>query len=205
MRGILQHNGTLLLSGNIRSRGSIKNYYIQDIAVLKNDELKRSLIKEFTRYQPGFSLENYGFQHDKTDESMLLVFSGEYKKFSRKVGHRLFINPNILNRETQNYVPDDEERNYPFDLVKFPYLDIDSLEIKLPKGYTIESAPQMQEIKYPFGKYITSYKIENDTFYYKRLFEYSVELISPEEYATFLDFYKTVVENDKSRFVLSEK
>ena len=204
LKGKLNLTGSLQLSGNIKSKGSVKNYYIVDIAVLKNDELKRSLIKEFTRYQSNFSLENYGFQHDKSDASMLLVFSGEFKKFSRKVGKRLFINPNILNRETQNYVPDNEERTYPFDLVKYPYLDVDSLEIKLPKKYSIESAPAMKNIVHPFGKYITTYKIENGVFYYKRLFEYSVQLIYPEEFATFLEFYKTVVETDKSRFVLKE-
>lgn len=203
-KGDLDTKSTLSCSGQMAYTGGLKNDYKEDIAELKSDELKRMLIKTFTKYQQHFNLDDFEVIQENRIDPLKLNFKGEYKRFVRKVGKRLFFNPNLLNRETQKYVPEEETRTYPFDLVKFPYLDIDSLEIKLPGNYTIESAPEMKNLKKPFGKYITRYKIENGVFHYYRLFEYSKELIYPEEYNDFLEFYKTVVDNDNSKFVLSE-
>jgi hypothetical protein len=204
-RGKLNPRGTLTIEGSVISTGSLKNYYKIKFATLKSEELKNELHRDFSVYQPNFSLKDYSITQEKSTEPLKINFSGEYNRFAQNVGSRLFLNPNILNRETHNYIPEEIERIYPVNMVKYPYLNMDSLEIALPKNYTIESAPERKNLVHSFGKFITDYKVEDGIFYYKRHFEYSKDLIEPQEFNEFLDFYKTVVETDKTRFIFKEQ
>lgn len=52
-------------------------------------------------------------------------------------------------------------------MVKYPYVDIDSIVISILKDYVIESAPEIKNITRSFGKYKTSYTFQNDIFTYK--------------------------------------
>ena len=65
-------------------------------------------------------------------------------------GKRLFILPNVMNRSGIK-LKTDEERKYDI-VLEHENRIIDSVEIKIPPGYTPESVPQDVKIENKFGK-----------------------------------------------------
>jgi hypothetical protein len=67
-------------------------------------------------------------------------------------GKRLFIIPDIFGVATEKLLADTARQNdY---IIRDPYRDIDSVEIKLPKGYRPESMPKNISLQTKFGKYM---------------------------------------------------
>lgn len=201
--GQISSTGTLSIHGKICYSGNQKKRYTDIISVQKPEDIERTIIKDISYYTPGFKMDNYSFS-SKEDESLQLEVKGQYNKFAKKVGNRIFLNPNILNRKSQKNIPEDIKRNYPIKMVDYPYLDIDSLVVSIPNGYTIESAPGIKNITKSFGRYKTSYKFENNIFTYNRIFEFTRRLIDPVEYQELVEFYQAAIETDKTNFVFKK-
>ena len=115
-------------------------------------------------------------------------------------GKRLFIAPNLFGGSIEKLLPD-TARMYDY-LVKDPYRDIDSIEIKIPAGYKAESVPKDISLQNKFGKYITNVKIMDDKIIYYRLMEQYSGRFAAVEYNELVQFYQQVSKADRSRVVL---
>ncbi|HSN60746.1 MAG TPA: DUF3857 domain-containing protein, partial [Ferruginibacter sp.] len=114
-------------------------------------------------------------------------------------GKRLFIGANIFGGATNKLVPD-TARKYDY-IVKNAYKDIDSVEIKLPAGYISESVPKDVSIITPFGKYVSTIKVVNNTIHYYRLMESYSGRFPAKEYNNLVKFYDQVFKADRSKLV----
>ena len=101
-------------------------------------------------------------------------------------------------------MPDDEERKYPV-FYYYAYLDIDSVEIELPFGYTIEGAPPPQNIQTDFGQYQTDYSLEGNILKYRRMYQLDENMISTEQYESYRNFIREVSKNDNASFVFKKQ
>lgn len=81
-------------------------------------------------------------------------------------GKRLFIAPNIFNK-TGTKMRNSNDRVYDIEIPD-EFIDTDSTEFNMPKGYAAESIPDPVSIETKFGKYSTSIKINGNKIYYVR-------------------------------------
>ena len=81
-------------------------------------------------------------------------------------GKRLFINPNILNVSSFK-IKDAATRKHDFKL-PYSYIDIDSVEINIPAGYTPENIPENAMIENKFGHYKTKFILSKGKIIYIR-------------------------------------
>ena len=95
----------------------------------------------------------------------------------------------------------DSTRKYDIQL-GFEYKDVDSVEIELPKGYTIESMPKDVAVVSQFGKYNSSVKLKDNKLYYYRTIEHNSGRYPAKQYGDLVDFYLAIYKADRSKVVL---
>jgi len=95
----------------------------------------------------------------------------------------------------------DEERKYDI-VLEHENRIIDSVEIKIPPGYTPESVPQDVKIENKFGKYSSSVKLSGDKIIYYRSYEHYSGRFPAKDYADLVKFYDAVYKADRNKVVL---
>ena len=118
-------------------------------------------------------------------------------------GNRMFIKPNILNAFS-NPLPKAESRKFQVEL-DFAYTDIDTVRIKLPNGYIIESFPEPILINSDFGNYSASTEIAANDLIYIRKIEMNAGVWPAQKFEEFRNFYGSIWKADQSKVVLVKK
>ena len=114
-------------------------------------------------------------------------------------GKRLFINPNILNISTTK-IKDASTRKHNIKL-PYSYIDIDSVEINIPAGYTPESIPENAMIENKFGHYKTKFIINNGKIIYIREHSQNGGNYSTTDAQAMANYFNSISVADKSKLV----
>jgi hypothetical protein len=204
IRGEAVLTGRLMVKGTIEAIGNFGNSWRNALIWNKGEDQKNLLITALSRKVPRFNLLDYQLENisENYDRPVIIDFEGSITNYASISGSRLFITPAVLNRLSLNNIPDEEPEDRHFPVFRnFPYTQMDSVEILLPFGYSLESAPQPQNIVASFGEYRTDYRIEDRTLKYYRYLRIDKRLIPLEQYAEHQEFMKQVVKNDQTKFV----
>lgn len=196
--------GRLILNGTIEAIGNFGTDLREALILNKGEDQKNLLVSGLSYYVPRFSLSDYKLENidQNYDQPVRITFEGSITNFASMGGSRLFITPAVFNRFSQHDMPDEEPGERRFAVFQdFPYTTIDSVEIRLPFGYSLESAPQIQDITASFAGYRTDYEINNGTFKYFRYLRINEKLIPVESYTEYKEFMKQVVKSDQTKFV----
>ncbi|HVW59872.1 MAG TPA: DUF3857 domain-containing protein [Puia sp.] len=118
-------------------------------------------------------------------------------------GRRLFIEPNLFDRNTYR-LPQDSVRHYDF-VDDRAFRDIDSITILIPEGYQPESIPSEVHIDNKFGRYSASVKVLPDKILYYRTREERFARFPPSDYAALVKFYELMYKTDHTHIVLVKK
>ena len=124
----------------------------------------------------------------------------QLNNYANITGKRLFIFPNIFGRATEKLTAD-TNRQYDY-IIKDPYRDIDSIEIKIPSGYKPESLPKDISLLTKFGKYVSSVKVLDDKIIYYRLMEQYGGRFAAKEYNDLVIFYQQIYKADRTGVVM---
>lgn len=114
----------------------------------------------------------------------------------------MFIQPNLLSKSS--FRPPDRERK--FDLNLQPeFRDIDTVEINIPAGYSIEAIPQSTTIKNKFGEYKASFKVDGTKILFVRFYEKRAGQFPKSDYPELVKMYNDVYKADRGKLVLVKK
>ena len=196
--------GRLILKGTIETAGNFSDDWRNALIWNKGEDQENLLTSALSRKVPRFNLLDYQLENisENYDRPVIIDFEGSITNYASISGSRLFIIPGVLNRLSFNNIPGEEPEDRHFPVFRnFPYTQMDSVEILLPFGYSLESAPQLQNILASFGEYWADYHIEDRTLKYYRYLRIDKRLIPLEQYAEHQEFMKQVVKNDQAKFV----
>ncbi len=201
--GRLTSGGTLFFEGLIEALGSIGASRRSAFNDLKPEECQRKVRRIIGKFAPKVDLQEYQIVNlsENFDQPFIIKFKGTVDKFGVTSANRIFINPDILNRQTQDDIPDEEERKFPIHYY-YAFKEIDSLVIALPEGFKIEAAPDSINLESPFCAFRTSYCVENGTLKYSRIFDSIYNQIPVVMYEDYRSFVKKIVKSDNAKFVL---
>lgn len=133
-------------------------------------------------------------------EEKLHVVSPAYASIT---GKRLFIAPNLFQKSTIRFSPDSARK---YDIVfDESFRNTDSLTIKIPSGYTVESIPANASIDSRFGRYQSTVKIDGEKISYYRLMERKAARLPASDYQELVKFQEQVYKNDRARIVFVKK
>lgn len=173
-------------------------------------ELQHSLIHDATNEQrekylnstislPTYKVEKSDYKEMKGKipvvDEYLKITSPNYASVS---GKRLFVQPNLFNKASK--LTPDAERKFNVK-IKYSYLDIDSIDIKIPANYKVESMPKDQDIKNKFGEYKISYQFDGSTIHLVRLHEENTNSFPASEFSNLVNFRDAMYKADRTKIV----
>jgi transglutaminase-like putative cysteine protease len=166
------------------------------------DQKKRYLNGVLTL--PTYSVEAYDYKETKglipAVDEYLSITSPFYATIT---GKRLFITPNFFNRSTSKF-SEEKERKYD---IKFPssYIDVDTIQIKIPANYIVEAMPKNISLKTQFGSYSITFSVKDNIIDVLRKNERNEGQFSKTEYEAISNYFKEIYKADRSKIVLVKK
>jgi hypothetical protein len=118
---------------------------------------------------------------------------------------RFSFNPMLFDRYVSNPFKL-AERSYPVDW-GMPSNKRYILNMHLPDGYVIESAPQAVSVGLPNkgGQYLTDFTREGNNFTYSNVIQFNKSIYMPEEYPYLKELYNKIIASEKADIVFSKK
>lgn len=195
-------NGVLNFNGRISTTGEKSGYLRNNLRYLKPEEQKRWLIGRLSYYSPKLELKAHEFSNleDNLEQSMQMKFAGVTSSFASRTSNRLFLNPNILHRETASSLSRETERQFPIEY-NYAYQDLDTLILALPADYELESGPEPLNLDYSFAHLVAGYTFSQGALCYYRNVIWRQRQIPASAYSEYLTFVQTLVKLDKAQFV----
>jgi hypothetical protein len=153
---------------------------------------------------PTYDVSKFDYQQEKamipSINEHLEITASNYAQVS---GKRLFVRPNILNRFNTRLENADGRKNG--FVLTYEYRDLDTVELKIPPGYTPESVPKDVAIENKFGSYHCAVKVSPEKITYYRLNETYAGEFPAQDYAALVKYYDDMYRSDQSQVVLVKK
>lgn len=133
---------------------------------------------------------------------MDIQFTIRTEQYGNKTGNRLFIPVNVFRKGFKT--PDLKQRAQDI-YVDYGYLDTDSIRIRIPDGYVIESLPKTCRITNSFGSFSSSLLLKDKEIHlaYRLLMHRGV--YPKEVYKEFLDFRKQIAAQYGNKIILKKE
>jgi Domain of Unknown Function with PDB structure (DUF3857)/Transglutaminase-like superfamily len=93
-------------------------------------------------------------------------------------------------------------RKYPVVLEANAYSE--TVQVKLPTGFTVDEVPDAVKIETPFGSYVTSYEVKNNELIFKRQLSQRAATIAPADYETVRKFFESIRAAENAPVVLAK-
>jgi len=110
----------------------------------------------------------------------------------------MFVQPNLFNKASKHTA--DKERKFDVQ-IKFSYIDVDSIDIRIPADFKVESMPKGEYIKNQFGEYKITYQFDGSTIHLVRLHEQDANNFPASEYNNLVSFYDAMYKADRAKIV----
>lgn len=193
---------TIDLDGNLKA-------FVSTTFTGEQQELAHKLIHDATEEErkkylnrvislPTYNIVNVQYKESKhaINEQLTIESPG----FVTISGKRIFIQPNLFNKLNIR-LPDTELRKYPVVLTA-NYLDIDTVHITIPNGYTPESIPKTVQLKNEFGEYQISFKVLGNKIEMIRMNKRFKQTLSSSAYNEVSKYFDAIRKSDYARVVL---
>lgn len=202
VKGSLDGQGSLAIKVNTQYKAFQQDDLHSRINALSKKRVEEILQEELSL--TNYHIASFNYQENKaavphiTEDLDIAV-----NNYATITGKRLFILPNLLNR-TEAQLSTTEKRKYDVDLI-YPYRDVDSVEVDLPSGYTVEAMPQEVTLKTRFGAYSSAVKLNGDKLVYTRVREQYAGRFPATDYEELVKFFGAIYKADRARVVLIKK
>ena len=81
----------------------------------------------------------------------------------------------------------------------------ETVQVKLPSGFTVDEVPDAVKIETPFGSYVTSYEVKNNELVFKRQLSQKATTIAPADYETVRKFFESIRAAENAPVVLAKQ
>lgn len=197
------------LSGNARARVrtayhglQFENDHLNTIVNDQYDDQKKWVLHN--TQLPSFDLQSFNVESSKDKLPTAIVnLELSLNRFANVSGKRIFLTPNLLNRNT--YVPEPVEHRKTNVVKRFAYTDVDTIHYRLPEQIYPEFLPKDVSITSRFGEYYATFKVENGSLTYTREIKMNKGTFPPESYQELIDFYRNISKADNIKMVFVNK
>lgn len=195
-------------SGNLQA-----NLFTQYTGV--EQELPHALInevnKEFrdrylnTRISlPSYEVQDVKYVEEKksipeVDETLQLTAA----HYATVTGKRLFVKPNLINKNGV-LLNDEKKRHFPIEYTT-AFTHIDSIDITVPEGFTVEAMPKDVLLSNKFGNYSMTVSFTGNIIKVVRIYSRHAGIFPATDFNLFADFNNTIYKADRGQLVLVKK
>jgi hypothetical protein len=198
----LEENGTLKGDVTIEFKGAEALEHRLDELESDDAGRKKDLEDELKQWLPKGAIVKMVVAQgwEGTDEPLVAKFSVEVPDYASTAGKRLLA-PAYLFQVKQNQAFTHGQRKYPV-YFPYPFTEADSVSIKVPPGFTIESVPPQREAKLPYARYQSISQFDGLQLVTQRTLIFNGVYFPLEKYSELKGFFGTVQTGDEQQAVL---
>ncbi len=209
--GLNENTAIRKVYARLNSEGTLKVNSITNYTGLQQDDLhgminnlSKEKVKEYLERDLDFATYDIDRFEYKENKSVLPVINEALditvSNYATISGRRLFIVPNVMTRSHRKPVKDDQRK---YDVIlNYEFRDIDSVEIEIPEGYTVESLPANVTVTSQFGKYSITSKLNGNKITCFRIAEQYSGRFPAASYNEMVKYYEDVYKADRAKMVL---
>jgi len=197
----LNEKGDLTIKNKTIYTGILQEYHHALLTELSEEQRLKILNKELDL--PTYTIDKLELKEVKDKNPKIIenidISASSYAAVS---GKRMFVAPNIFNKKQKLA----NEKPRVFDIIyKKAYTEIDSIDIKVPIGFSLEMMPKNIDIKNKFGVYKISYNFKGDVIKTMRYYQQEVNSFPASDYTDLVKFYDEMYKADRAKVVLVKK
>lgn len=151
---------------------------------------------------PTYKVDKIDYAEQKTATGLPLVTENlhvESAAYASVSGKRLFITPNLFSK-TRFKLSTDKPRKFEIEY-SYSSIDVDSIYIQIPDGFTTEALPRNVSVETKFGKYAISFAYSNSRIQVIRTCERIAGRYPASDYPALAKFYADMYKADRSSMV----
>jgi len=197
----LSDKGDLIIKNKTIYTGILQEYHHALLTELSEEQRIKTLNREIDL--PTYTIDKLQLKEVK-DKNPKIIENIDItaSSFAAVSGKRMFVAPNIFNKKQKLA----NEKPRIFDIIYTKaYTEIDSIDIKVPVGFSIEMAPKNIEIRNKFGVYKISYNFNGDVIKTMRYYQQDVNNFPASDYTDLVKFYDEMYKADRAKVVLVKK
>ncbi|MGD0920567.1 MAG: DUF3857 and transglutaminase domain-containing protein [Terriglobia bacterium] len=163
---------------------------------------RKALEDEVKGWLPkGSTVELKNVPHwESSEESLSAEFTVKDQDFATATGRRLLL-PLAIFQANEKYPFQTAKRAYPI-YFRYPYQELDTITVTLPKGYQVESLPAPRSKEFPFCRYDITRRSQDGTLRLERRLVMDGHFFRVEGYSALRVFYDSVRAGDEEQVVL---
>jgi hypothetical protein len=139
---------------------------------------------------------------DKYDEPLILKYKFQAADYAKSAGDLMLVRPRVLGNKASG-IAEDKKRKYP---VSYPTttLQSDTIDIKLPAGYSVDELPPAADVTAPFAEYRSKIESKDNTLYYSRSYTVKDPLVPLDQMPALRTFMRGIANDERNTAVLKK-
>ncbi len=138
------------------------------------------------------------------DQPIQYNYSFTADQYAKSAGDLLLVRPTVVGSWYSDILEKKEPRLYPVEF-EGPMRNVDSFEIKLPEGYSVDDLPPPVDAEYFFGSYHSKCEVKNGALHFVRTMEIKELSVPVDKLSDLKTFYRIVGSDERSTAVLKPK
>ncbi|HUI33837.1 MAG TPA: DUF3857 domain-containing protein [Dysgonamonadaceae bacterium] len=205
---IIQIKGEILPNGTLNAKYNIKHSGLQydrfsSLAFMATNQQKHNLNDLFGRL-PNLKIENYSLDNDRKNAIFKMNVDLESSQYAKRIGDNLVFNVISFEGFGSN-LKKDNHRKYPFE-VRYGYADETNFELKIPKGFAMNSKFQPLIYINEFGSYFLSVEQRDDqTLRIVRKLVVNDGSYPKEKFNDYVEFQRIISSMDNTKILIEKK
>jgi hypothetical protein len=174
-----------------------------DYILTNHKEDQKKWLQKHTEI-PSFEIRSFSMVNEKSRNPQATIeMVLDLKRFAAVNGKRIFVNPNLMNRNT--FVPEIiEQRKTPI-VIRSGGIDMDTVVYHFNEQIYPEALPKPIKISNRFGDYQADFTANNGVLIYTRRLKVNKGEFPAESYNEMVDFFKNVSKADNTKVVFLNK
>ena len=139
---------------------------------------------------------------DKYDEPLILKYKFEAADYAKSAGDLMLVRPRVLGNKASG-IAEDKKRKYPVSY-KTTTLQSDTVDIKLPAGYSVDELPPAADVTAPFAEYKSKIESKDNMLYYSRSYTVKDPLVPLDQIPALRTFMRGIASDERNTAVLKK-
>ena len=135
------------------------------------------------------------------DQPFGFKYTFEANSYAKTVGGLLLVRPRVLGVKAQGILETKEPRQFPIEF-EGPVHDVDTFEITIPPGYTVDDLPPPVKADFGFASYESKVEVKGNVMDYTRTFDIKELSVPVSRSDDLKKFYRIIASDERNTAVL---
>lgn len=165
---------------------------------------RKKLLEHFWGPNLGaFQIDSFDLKNENDiDKDLVLHYKFTANHYAKNAGPLLLVRPRVIG-EMAGAFDISKPRHYAYEF-DAPFLRSDSVEIKLPDGYTVDELPDPAKAVFPFAEYTSKAEKDGNTLKYSRQYKMETTQVSMDHMEQLKKLFGEIGADEKNMAILKK-